>query len=304
MIDLLVIGGGPAGMNAAIYGARMGLSVKIIEGGLFGGQMQNTDEIENYIGYKNISGEDLSDEMEEHMMEFLNKEDSIMSFVTSVKKESGVFYVDTEDKGQFEAKTVILATGCTHKKLGINGEETYNSKGVSYCAICDGMFFKGKHVLVVGGGNSAIEEALYLANIVDKVTVVHRRDELRADKIYADKALAHPKINFEWNQVPKEIIGEDKVTGVILESVQTGLIKTIEASGVFIYIGMDPILPSVEGLKLNTDGFVITDDKMNTNIPGLFVVGDLRDKELRQIITAANDGAVAAQSSYNHILNG
>lgn len=304
MYDVVVIGAGPAGMNAAIYSARMGLEVGVVEKGLPGGQMNNTDEIENYIGYASITGTELSEKMENHMNQFIKEEDRHFGEVLEVIKHDGVFTVDMGDK-KLVSKTVVLATGCVHRKLGVTGESEFTGRGVSYCAVCDGMFFKGKEVAVIGGGNSAIEEALYLANIVDKVTVIHRRDELRADKIYADRATRHPKIDFKWSTVVDEIVGESSVNTLKLTEVNTNEKSNLNVDGVFIYVGLDPIYPKLNvGLDSNEfteTNMIVTAEDMSTSVPGFFVIGDVRDKELRQIITSASDGAEVSKSIDNYL---
>lgn len=303
MVDLIVIGGGPAGMNAALYAKRMGLDTVIVEGLLYGGQMLNTLDIENYIGNKIIKGVDLSAEMEGHMREFLEDDKVLYDEVKSISRANDIFTVELSG-GTITSKTIIIATGCQHRKLSIPGEEEFTGLGVSYCAVCDGPFFADKEVVVIGGGNSAIEEALYLSTIVKKVTVVHRRDELRASKIYVDKAFEKENIDFIWSHVPVEIIGKDKVDGVVLNSTKDEESCIIPADGVFIYVGVEPNIPNYEHIEhiTSNSGFIMTNEDMSTPVAGLFAVGDVRDKELRQIITAASDGAIAAQSAYNYNL--
>lgn len=303
--EVLVIGGGPGGLNAALYASRMGLKTGIVEGGLPGGQLNNTGEVENYLGYTLITGEDLADEMNSHMEAFIPEEDRHFGYVTNVLKDEGVHKVYIDDK-VLTSKTVILATGSEHKKLGVPGEEEYSGMGVSYCAICDGMFFKNKKIMVVGGGNSAVEEALYLSKLGSEVVIVHRRDELRADKFYADKAFANEKISFIWDTTVEEIKGDgSKVTGVVLKNVKTGKITETDTSSVFIYVGVVPVKPEIEvgldGNDITSEGFITTKEDMSTSAPGFFVIGDLRNKDLKQIITAASDGAVAAQSAYSYV---
>lgn len=302
--DVIIIGAGPAGMNAAIYSSRMGMKVAIVEGGLPGGQMNNTDEIENYIGYQSIKGPELSELMDSHVSKFVKNEDKYFGTVEKVTKENGLFFVKFDDSVLI-SKTVVLATGCVHKELGVKGEQEFSGRGVSYCAVCDGMFFKGKHVAVIGGGNSAIEEALYLSNIVDKVTVIHRRDELRADKVYVKKAFDTDNIDFKWSRVVTEIKGDQSVNSLLTENVDDKTIESLYVDGVFIYVGLTPIYPELEiGLndsEFTKEGLIKTNEKMETSVKGFFVVGDVRDKELRQIITAANDGAEVSKTIDNYL---
>lgn len=300
MYDTLVIGSGPAGMTAALYAARGNLKTGLIELGVPGGQMNNTAEIENYPGFGHISGPELSMQMFEPLEKF--GVDNIFGYVTQVEDHGNFKRVLTED-GQFDAKTVILATGAIHRPLGVPGEADYNSRGVSYCAVCDGAFFRDQDLLVVGGGDSAVEEALFLTRFGKSVTIVHRRDELRAQKVLQDRAFANEKINFIWDTVVKEIKGDDKkVTGVVLENVKTGEQSEQAFGGVFVYVGLDPVSKMVADLGVtNAAGWVLTDDKMATGLPGLYAIGDVRDKYLRQVTTAVGDGAIAGQAVYQYV---
>lgn len=300
MYDTLIIGSGPAGMTAGLYAARSNLKVGIIEQGAPGGQMNNTSEIENYPGYDHISGPDLS----MHMYEPLEKfgVENIYGIVKSIEVAGDVKRVITED-ASYEAKTIILATGAKYRTLDVPGEEEYTSRGVSYCAVCDGAFFRNQELLVVGGGDSAVEEAVYLTQFAKSVTIIHRRDELRAQKILQDRAFANDKINFIWDSVVKEIKGTDiKVSGVTVENVKTGELSEHEFGGIFIYVGVNPVTSMVADLGITDEsGWVITDERMMTAIPGIFAIGDVRQKELRQIATAVGDGAIAGQGVYQYI---
>ena len=302
MYDTLIIGSGPAGMTAGLYAARANLKVGIIEQGAPGVQMNNTSEIENYPGYDHISGPELSMKMHAPLEKF--GVENIYGIVKSIEDAGDVKRVITED-ATYEAKTIILATGAKNRALGVAGEEEYTSRGVSYCAVCDGAFFRNQDLLVVGGGDSAVEEAGYLTQFAKSVTIIHRRDELRAQKILQDRAFANEKINFIWDSVVKEIKGNDiKVSGVVVENVKTGEISEHEFGGIFIYVGVDPVSKMVEGLGITDEaGWVITDDHMKTAIPGIFAIGDVRKKELRQITTAVGDGAIAGQGVYQYIEN-
>ena len=297
--DVIIIGAGPAGMTSSIYASRANLDVLMVEKKYPGGQMLSTAEIENYTGYENITGPDLSEKMFEHSKKFGT--DFVFGEIKKVKIENNIKILEISGK-TYKAKSIIIATGTQARLLGIEGEKEFTSKGVSYCAVCDGAFFKGKNVVVIGGGDSAIEESLYLANLVNKVTVVHRRDELRAQKILQDRAFKKKNIEFCWDSIPVKINGEKKVTGIEVKNVKTNEIKKIEAEGIFIYIGMIPQTEVFKDLNiLDEKGYVIADENMLTSVEGVFVAGDVRQKEIRQVVTATSDGAIAAQSAYKYI---
>ncbi|HEL0697339.1 thioredoxin-disulfide reductase [Streptococcus equi] len=300
MYDTLIIGSGPAGMTAALYAARSNLRVGIIEQGAPGGQMNNTSDIENYPGYDHISGPELSLKMYEPLEKF--KVENIYGIVQRVEDCGDYKRVYTEDT-HYDTKTVIVATGAKHRLLGVAGEEEYTSRGVSYCAVCDGAFFRNQELLVVGGGDSAVEEAIYLTQFAKKVTIVHRRDQLRAQKILQERAFANEKLDFIWDSVVREIQGNDiKVSNVVIENVKTGQVTNHDFGGVFIYVGLIPVTQMVSELGItNQEGWIVTDDQMKTSIPGIFAVGDVRQKQLRQITTAVGDGAIAGQGVYHHI---
>ena len=302
MYDTLIIGSGPAGMTAGLYAARSNLKVGIIEQGAPGGQMNNTSEIENYPGYDHISGPELSMNMHAPLEKF--GVENIYGIVKSIEDAGDVKRVITEDTS-YEAKTIILATGAKYRTLDVPGEEEYTSRGVSYCAVCDGAFFRNQDLLVVGGGDSAVEEAVYLTQFAKSVTIIHRRDELRAQKILQDRAFANDKINFIWDSVVKEIKGTDiKVSGVTVENVKTGELSEHEFGGIFIYVGVNPVTSMVADLGITDEaGWVITDERMMTPKAGIFAIGEVRQKELRQIATAVGDGAIAGQGVYQYIEN-
>ncbi|AYO48187.1 thioredoxin-disulfide reductase [Streptococcus mutans] len=302
MYDTIIIGSGPAGMTAALYAARSNLKVALIEQGAPGGQMNNTSDIENYPGYDLISGPELSMKMHEPLEKF--GVENLYGIVTAVEDHGNFKKVLTDDNS-YETKTVIIATGAKHRPLAVAGEETYNSRGVSYCAVCDGAFFRGQNLLVVGGGDSAVEEALFLTRFANKVTIVHRRDELRAQKVLQERAFANDKVDFIWDSVVKEIKGNDlKVTNVDIENVKTGQVNNYAFGGVFIYVGLDPVSSMVKELDITDEaGWIPTDDHMKTKVAGVFAIGDVRQKDLRQITTAVGDGAVAAQEAYQYIVN-
>lgn len=300
MYDTIIIGSGPAGMTAALYAARSNLKVAILEQGMPGGQMNNTLEIENYPGFDLVTGPELSMKMFEPL-EKMGVE-NLYGIVTEVEDEGTYKLVKTSDE-VYKAKTVVVATGAKHRHLGVTGEDTYTSRGVSYCAVCDGAFFRGQDLLVVGGGDSAVEEALFLTRFANKVTIIHRRDELRAQKVLQDRAFANDKIDFIWDSVVTEITGTDvKVSGVTVQNVKTGELSEHAFGGIFIYVGLDPVSSMVANLGITDEaGWIVTDDKMQTVRPGLFAIGDVRQKHLRQITTAVGDGAIAGQGVYNYL---
>lgn len=300
MYDTMIIGAGPAGMTAALYAARSNLKVALLERGIYGGQMNNTAEIENYPGYARISGPELAEKMFEPL-EILGVE-HLFGQVEKIEDHGDYKKIITEDE-VFETKTVILASGANHRHLGVPGEEEYNSRGVSYCAVCDGAFFRDEDLLVVGGGDSAVEEAIFLTRFAKSVTIVHRRDQLRAQKLLQERAFANEKISFIWDSVVKEIKGDDRrVTSVVFENVKTGQISESDFGGVFVYVGLDPVSDFVKDLGICDEaGWIVTDQHMKTAIDGIYAIGDVRQKDLRQITTAVGDGAVAGQEVYKYI---
>lgn len=300
MYDTMIIGAGPAGMTAALYAARSNLKVALLERGIYGGQMNNTAEIENYPGYARISGPELAEKMFEPL-ENLGVE-HLFGQVEKIEDYGDYKKIITEDE-VFETKTVILASGANHRHLGVPGEEEYNSRGVSYCAVCDGAFFRDEDLLVVGGGDSAVEEAIFLTRFAKSVTIVHRRDQLRAQKLLQERAFANEKISFIWDSVVKEIKGDDRrVTSVVFKNVKTGQSSESDFGGVFIYVGLDPVSDFVKDLGICDEaGWIVTDQHMKTAIDGIYAIGDVRQKDLRQITTAVGDGAVAGQEVYKYI---
>ena len=300
MYDTIIIGAGPAGMTAALYAARSNLKVALLERGIPGGQMNNTADIENYPGYANISGPELAEKMFEPL-ENLGVE-HLFGLVEKIEDRGDFKEIITEDE-RFEAKTVIIASGANHRHLGVPGEEGYNSRGVSYCAVCDGAFFRDEDLLVVGGGDSAVEEAIFLTRFAKSVTIVHRRDELRAQKVLQDRAFANEKIRFVWDSVVESIHGDErKVTGVTFKNVKTGELSQAEFGGIFIYVGLDPVSEFAADLGIADEaGWILTDHQMKTSVAGIYAVGDVRQKDLRQITTAVGDGAIASQEAYKYL---
>lgn len=298
--DVIIIGAGPAGMTAALYTSRANLSVLMLDRGIYGGQMNNTAAIENYPGFKSILGPDLAKDMYESSTQF--GAEYAYGSVESVEDQGDIKIVKT-DSDTFETKAIVIGTGSEYRKLGVTGEETYGGRGVSYCAVCDGAFFRNKHVVVVGGGDSAIEEGTYLTQLAAKVTVIHRRDQLRAQQILQDRAFANDKMEFVWNSNVTEIVGDDKkVTAVKVNNNQTGEDTEIPVDGVFIYVGINPITKPFTNLGITDEnGWIETNDHMETKVPGIFAIGDVRKKDLRQVATAVGEGGTAGQQVYSYI---
>ncbi|MFN3699211.1 MAG: thioredoxin-disulfide reductase [Dictyoglomus sp.] len=294
--DVIILGGGPAGLTAGIYTGRNLWKTLIIERTMIGGNAALTEKIDNYPGFpEGITGEELVRRMESQAKKFGSK--ILESDVLSIKIE-GIWKIVETSKGIYKAPTLIIATGTRPKKLEVPGEEEFTGKGVSYCAVCDGAFFMGKKVAVVGGGDSAVEEAIYLTKFAEEVTIIHRRDTLRAEKINQQRAFSNPKIKFLWNHIVKAIEGDKKVERLVLEDLKTHEIKIFPVDGVFIYIGLIPNTELFKGLlNLDPNGFIITDEKMHTSIPGIYAAGDVRGKILRQIVTAVSDGAIAGMEA-------
>jgi len=300
--DVAVIGAGPAGLTAGLYAARAKLSTVVIEKMFPGGQATLTDIIENYPGFTDgINGIQLTDAMKKQAerfgAEFINGD------VEKIEKHDDLFTIFMK-RENLNAKTVILATGAQPRKLGVKGEKEFTGRGVSYCATCDGAFYRDKPIAIVGGGDTAIQEALYLTRFASKVFVIHRRDQLRATKILQERALNNKKIEFVWDSVVREIKGQDTVEGALIENVKTGKLDSLRIDGIFFAIGFLPNTDFVKDLvQLDENGYVITDERMATNIPGLFAAGDIRHKELRQVVTAVSDGAIAAVEAGKYIEN-
>ncbi|MGE6488960.1 thioredoxin-disulfide reductase [Paenisporosarcina sp. NPDC076898] len=298
--DVLIIGAGPAGMTAAVYTSRGNLSTLMLERGIPGGQMANTEEVENYPGFEHILGPELSTKMFDHAKKF----GAEYAYGDVQEIIDGEEFKTVKAGGKvYKARSIIITTGAEYKKMGIPGETELGGRGVSYCAVCDGAFFKNKELVVVGGGDSAVEEGVYLTRFASKVTIVHRRDELRAQKILQDRAFANEKIDFIWNHTVKSINDENgKVGSVTLASTVDDSEQEFKANGVFIYIGMLPLTKPFAQLGiLNETGYILTNEKMETSIPGIFAAGDVREKTLRQIVTATGDGSIAAQAAQHYI---
>lgn len=298
--DVIIAGAGPAGMTAAVYASRANLSTLMIERGIPGGQMANTEDVENYPGYDHILGPELSNKMFEHSKKF--GAEYAYGDIKEVIDHGDYKTIKAGDK-EYKTRAIIIATGAEYKKLGVEGEEELAGRGVSYCAVCDGAFFKERELVVVGGGDSAVEEGMYLTRFASKVTIIHRRDELRAQKILQQRAFNNEKIDFIWDSVVKKINGTDgKVSSVTLENTKTGEESEFPAAGAFIYIGMVPLSEPFKSLGItNDEGYIPTNENMETKVPGIFAAGDIREKELRQIVTATGDGSIAAESAIKYV---
>lgn len=299
--DTVIIGGGPGGYTAALYTSRSGLDTIVLEKLSAGGQMALTPQIDNYPGFEEgIDGFELGEKMQAAAERFGAKTE--IAEVYSVDLNASPKVIETSE-GTFYGKTVIIATGANPRPLGIAGEKELVGRGVNYCAHCDGMFYKGKTVVVIGGGNSAAADAMILSRIAKKVILVHRRDTLRATKIYHDPLFKAGNIEFAWNSTPSELVYDKKVTGLKIKNVLTGEESLIECDGVFVSIGRSPVTELFKDqLTLDGGGYIVADESTKTNIPGVFAVGDVRTKVLRQVVTATSDGAVAAHYAEEYIL--
>lgn len=293
LYDVVVIGAGASGLTTALYTARAGLNTLVLERAIYGGQLQTTPEIENYLGFDNISGEDLS----EHMYNQAINQGVKYAYgdVEKVEKgENNIFYIHMASGMIVEAKAVVIATGVERRKLGVEGEEEFSGKGVAYCAICDGAFFKGKDIIVVGGGDSALEEANYLTQVVNSVTMIHRNDKFEGQKVLQDRVFSNPKIKTVMNHRVIGINGDKKVTSVSVLNNVADVETEVETDGIFIYIGADATTSMFKGfVEMDKNGYIITNDDMMTSVKGVFAVGDVRSKNIRQIATAVGDGATA-----------
>ncbi len=297
--ELVIIGAGPAGMTAAIYGRRSGLDVLLLEKGATGGQINITDEIENWPGVQHATGPELGNMFREHALKF-NTEIRIAD-VKKVELRDGKKIVVT-DKGDIEAEAIIVATGAHFRRLGCEGEAEHIGQGVSFCAVCDGAFYEGEEVAVVGGGNTAVEEGVYLTKFASKVYIIHRRDEFRADRAAIEHAMSNPKIVPVWNSVVEKIEGDGIVENLVLKNVKTGELSNLKVAGVFMFVGQTPDDDCVRGLvKAEKGGWILVNEHMETSVEGIFAAGDVCSKHLRQVITAASDGAIAAMGASAYI---
>lgn len=300
MHDVVIVGGGPAGFTAALYTARAKLNTLLIEKAFYGGQMATTNEMENYPGFEEpIGGSELASRMANQARRFGAQ--IIQDEVKSLTLDKSEKVVETSN-GLHHAKTIILCMGATPKELGLEQERKLRGSGVSYCATCDGAFFKGRDVAVIGGGDTAAEDALYLSRFCNKVVLIHRRDALRAVKTLQDAVFSNPKIEIIWDSAVEDIKGEMSVEGLLIKNLKTGQTSEIPVNGVFVAIGIEPRTELVKDIVgLNDYGYIVADEKMETSVPGVYTAGDIREKPLRQVITAASDGAIAAYSAEKYI---
>jgi len=291
--EVIIIGGGPAGLTAGLYTSRARLRTLLIESGLFGGQMTTTETIENYPGFpQGITGDELGRLMEEQAKRF--GMETVNDEVVEVRLEGHLKHVRTSESS-YLGETLILCMGAEYRKLGVPGEKEFTGKGISYCATCDGPFFKDSQVMVVGGGDSALTEALFLTKFVKELNIIHRRDALRATKIYQERAFANSKIKFIWNSVVQEIKGDTVVRSIIIKNVKSGEVREFETDGVFLFVGISPRTQFLKGLvEMDEGGYILTNEQCESSVKGIFAAGDCRKKLLRQVTTAVGDGATAA----------
>lgn len=297
--DIAIIGAGPAGLSAAIYGQRAGLNTITFEANVHGGQIINTPEVENYPALGKVSGVEYATNLYEQATGF----GATIEYkaVIDVELEGEIKTLKCNDGSEYQAKSVIIATGVTRRKLDIPGEEKFTGAGVSYCATCDGLFFKDKTVVVIGGGNTALEDAVYLATVCEKVYLIHRRDQFRGAQHEVEKVLKNPKIEIVYDTIPLSIEGSGKVDSLVVKNVKTGEEKTIETSAVFVAVGLIPQNDMFKGKVNMIDGYIDSNESCTTNIEGVFVAGDTRNKTLRQLVTATSDGAIAGTAAAAYV---
>jgi thioredoxin reductase (NADPH) len=298
--EVIIIGGGPAGLTAGLYTSRSRLRTLLIETGLFGGQITTTELIENYPGFpQGINGAELSQMMEEQAKRF--GLETVNQEVLEVRLEEDWKVVRTHESDYY-SEALIISSGTEYRKLGIPGEDAFIGKGVSFCATCDGAFFKDSRIVVVGGGDSAITEALFLTKFSKEVTIIHRRDALRATKIYQERAFANPKIKFLWNSVIQEIKGDKMVQSILVKNVKTNEVKEFQTDGVFLFVGISPRTQFLKGwVQMDEGGYILTNENGETSVKGIFAAGDCRKKLLRQVTTAVGDGATAAFAAEKYL---
>ena len=298
--DMIVIGGGPAGYTAALYAARAGLSVTVLEKLSAGGQMALTSQIDNYPGFpQGIDGFQLAENMQQQAERF--GAESVLAEVTAVDLAGDIKAVETSE-GTFLGRTVAFSTGANPKNLGVANEAALVGSGVNYCAACDGMFYRGKTVVVVGGGNTAAADALLLSRIARNVILVHRRDTLRATKIYHEPLMNAPNVEFRWNSTVSQLLHDGKLRGVVIKDVNSGEETTIACDGLFVSVGRAPATALVKGqLELDANGYIVADESTRTSLPGVFAIGDVRTKALRQVVTAVSDGAMAVHYAEEYL---
>ena len=298
--EVIIIGGGPAGLTAGLYTSRGRLSTLLIESALFGGQMTTTEMVENYPGFpQGVTGDELSRLMEEQAKRF--GMETVTQEIVKVSSEEDVKVIQTHES-TYRCKALIICTGTEYRKLRVPGEKEFAGKGVSYCATCDGAFFQDSKIVVVGGGDSALTEALFLTKFVKELAIIHRRDALRGTKIYQERAFANPKIKFLWNSIVQEIKGDSVVRSIVVKNVKTGEIKEFETDGAFLFVGLTPRTQFLKGVvQMDEGGYVLTNEDGETSEKGIFSAGDCRKKLLRQIATAVGDGATAAFAAQKYL---
>jgi thioredoxin reductase (NADPH) len=301
LFDVIIVGGGPAGLTAGLYTSRARLKTLLIEKGLIGGQVTTTEFVENYPGFEEgITGTELAMKMEKQAKRF--GLEIMQGSVETLSLEGKMKKITLEGNDIYETKSIIIATGAHPKHLRIAGEDAFRGKGVSYCATCDGAFFKGEKIAVIGGGDSAVQEGIFLTKFAEKVYIVHRRDKLRAEKLLQERALGNQKVEFVWDTVVEEIQGNDAVQSLKLRNVKTQEITPLDVQGVFIYIGYNPNTDFLRDIvELDQEGFIITNELMVTSVPGIFAAGDVRSKNLKQIATAVGDAAIAGVEAEKYI---
>lgn len=298
-VDILIVGAGPGGLTAGMYAARANLNAVCIEKMMPGGQIANTHLVEDYPGFESISGPELAQKFESHARKFGLK---IENDTVNKIRPDGRYWIIEADNQTYRAKAVIIATGGQPRKLGVPGELELAGKGVSYCAICDGAFFKGEVIAVVGGGDSAVEEGIFLTKYASKLYIIHRREQLRAQKIIQDRAFANPKIEFVWNSIPVEIKGTDKVEAIVIKNTKTGELKTLSVGAVFPFIGFVPNSDFFDiDLKRDPNGYIITNENMETSLKGVYAIGDVRKQLCKQVTNAVGDGTTAAVAADKYI---
>ncbi len=301
-VDILIIGGGTAGLSAAIYGLRSGRSVCIVEGNVHGGQIISTDTVENYPAIPQISGVDFANSLHQQAT---NLGAELLYEKVEKADLAGAVKTVTTDASVFQAKAVIIANGAQHRKLGCPGEETFAGRGVSYCATCDGALYRGKDVAIVGGGNTALEDALFLSNLCQKVYLIHRRDEFRGEKILVESVKGRPNIEILYDAVVEALEGEQTLQAAVIQNKKSGQSRRLDIAGVFIAVGLNPENQLFAGqVELDESGYVLAGEDCRTNLPGVFVAGDTRRKPLRQLVTAAADGAVAGTQAATYLNQG
>jgi thioredoxin reductase (NADPH) len=297
--DIIIVGGGPGGLTAGLYGARAEMKTLLLERFMPGGQIANTEEVEDYPGFEHITGSELATRMINHAKKF--GLEIVSEEVERVSARGELRIVQTTER-ELTASAVIVATGGKPNLLNIPGEREYSGKGVSYCAICDGAFFKGQVIAVVGGGDAAVEEGMFLTKFGSKVILIHRRDQLRAQKVIQTRAFANPKMEFVWDTAVEEIVGDAKVKSLRLKNVRTGAKSSIDIGAIFVFVGFVPNSDVVkEEIKKDAAGYIITDDKMQTSFPGIYAIGDVRAQLVRQITNAVGDGTTAAMAAHKYI---